>query len=361
MPIKGLTDGNAAFPMIGKIRKGSPKQKNSAGKEVYGKDLDYFRFDSKDQKAIAAFENEYGDKPREIYVRFPHPTTEQNFLTCKEEWSAGGLVHRCDGEVCSALRVGNLVQRHFMKNPPCPYFAGKERTAKEPGCKEVGRLQVIIPALKRFAYVTVETHSKHDIINLHQQLKAVEMAFGKLNSLPFMLCRRPVEVSTPTDTGRARREKWLLSIEISPEWAERQLAASHQAAMEQSKVYLAIAPANDSTKSAYALPESDPIDCDFETEDDEPDPSPLNYQELQEVDEIQPEDVPEITSEQRQRLMESIASDIKRIGWTRRQGSEYLTQQYGKVTRDELTSVELLDFAGYLSGIATPTPVGQPQ
>jgi hypothetical protein len=226
MAIKGLTDGEASFPKIGTLRKGAEKKGNAPGR-----DLNHFRFDSSDQKAIADFEEKFGDTPTEISVLLPYDTTEQVFFTCKEEYTAGGIKHRCDGETVSLLQVvgkdkKSRYQKLFTAPMKCPG-----------GCKEVGRLQVVIPALKRFGYVTAETHSINDIIQLHQQLKAAEMTFGSLKSVPFVLRRSPSQISTPSSDGkRARRESWLLSIEVDPQWAERQLEAArrHQMAIASS-------------------------------------------------------------------------------------------------------------------------------
>lgn len=208
MPIKGLTDVTARFPCIGKLRKGGVKSGNRPGE-----DLDHFRFDSKDKDAIALFKERYGDRPQQIEVMLPYDTVDECFFTCKEEWAAGGLKHRCDGEICSALQVGGLIQRHFAAPVPCPG-----------GCKEVGRLNVVIPVLQRFAYASCETHSKNDIVNLHSQLLAVQQEFGSLRRVPFILTRRPEAISTPSgkDGKRVRRDKWMLSIEINPEWARTQ-------------------------------------------------------------------------------------------------------------------------------------------
>lgn len=249
MPIKGLTtQGGESFPEIGKLRKGAPKRKvqkkdkktgqpevdkygNPVMIEIQGEDLDYFRFDSKDAKAIADFKAAYGDQPREINVLLPYDDVEQCFFTCKEHWKGGGLVHRCDGEFVSSLRVGQSIQRHFVKPVPCP---GE--------CKEVGRLKVIIPELNRFAYVTAETHGKWDVIFLHRQLSAVLMTFGQLRNLPFVLRRIPVEVSTPRggDT-RVRAEKWMLNIEIDPVWSQHRIAAQQAIALQEARMEQAIA------------------------------------------------------------------------------------------------------------------------
>lgn len=280
MAIKGLTTKEASFPCIGKLRKGSPKQtrQNKEGKsyEIQGKDLDHFRFDTKDSRALEDFTRAYGAEPREVNIFFPCPTADENFFTCKEEYAAGGLKHRCDGEFVSVLQVegrspkGDLratYQRHFAAPMPCPG-----------GCKEVGRLKVIIPELNRFAYVTVETHSLNDISNLYQQLTAIEMTFGNLQAVPFVLKRVPVEISTPVENSmkRARRESWLLSVEVDPEWSALRLSGMRQHAIASARALTTIAPAPQ-LKQIGAAPMIESADLDYEPDDFTISSNPAHY------------------------------------------------------------------------------------
>lgn len=232
MAIKGLTDKRAAFPRVGKLRKGGPRPESG---KAPGQDLDHFRFSSTDLGAVEAFQRAYGDKPRSINVRLPYATVEENFQTAMEKYGAGGLEIRCDREFIQGARVNGKFLKCFPGRSPCK--RDEERKDGGCGCKEVGRLNVIIPELQRFAYVTAETHSINDIVNLTQQLTAIEMTFGQLNGVPLVLTRRPEQISTPTSGGgRARREKWMLSIEVSPEWASRQIAARDTAALAAASV-----------------------------------------------------------------------------------------------------------------------------
>jgi len=93
-------------------------------------------------------------------------------------------------------------------------------------CKPTGRLKVIVPELRRLAFMTVLTTSVWDILNISRQLEAIRyMNGGKLQKVPLVLTRRPREISTPSGKGgkRARREKWLLGIEADPDWVEAQI------------------------------------------------------------------------------------------------------------------------------------------
>ena len=237
MAIKGLTDQPAALPQIGILRKGSPRPESG---KAPGRDLTHFRFDSKDDRASADFLSAYGDEPREINCVLPFATAEENFLTSKESYGASGLRSRCDGETVSAMRLPDgQIQRQFPSPVACFGLKGDEqgRSFCE-DCKNVGRLQIIIPELKRFAYVVAETHSVWDIVHLDQQLKAFQLTFGSLNSIPFVLSRVPEKVSTPRkDGGRVRAEKWLLNIGINPDWAARQLEAVKNQQLASASVY----------------------------------------------------------------------------------------------------------------------------
>jgi hypothetical protein len=107
----------------------------------------------------------------------------------------------------------------------------------------VGRLQVVIRELERFAYVMVTTTAFNDIPKLDGQLRALEGIYGDLRGIPMQLRRLPVKISTPKSEkkdgqwvrtkDRARRESWLLSIEASPSWAGLQLESQRIQALPE--------------------------------------------------------------------------------------------------------------------------------
>jgi hypothetical protein len=215
MPIQSLIRG-AAFPEIGQLRKGGEKPESG---KAPGKDLNYFRFTSDDPEAVAQFAATFGDKPRSIGVFLPLPSLTDNFDAWCEEYTAGAIQHRCDGVTCVGWRDKSGAWQTTPK--PCPG-----------GCKATGRLKVFIPAFKRMAFVTVLTTSKHDIVNLHSSLAALEAVNGKLQGIPLILRRVEREISTPSGNGqRARRKKWLLQIEAEPQWAALQFGAMREAAL----------------------------------------------------------------------------------------------------------------------------------
>lgn len=224
MPIKRLQRQTASFPRIGKLRKGAEKPNDKQP----GKDLDYFRFDSDDAEALARFEESYGKQPRQINVYLPFDTVEENFQTWQEAYTAGAMQHRCDGETCVIWLKPDGTYSQEPK--PCPG-----------GCKEVGRLNVIIPELARLAYVTAETHSINDILQLTDNLQAALALRGSLTGIPFVLSRRPQEISTPGKDGkRARYTKWLLFLEPHPDWVRVQLATMRHNALTVAAAGLAM-------------------------------------------------------------------------------------------------------------------------
>lgn len=272
MPIKNLQNNQSAhFPIIGKLRKGGPKQKKTTTDqktgqpkevEIYGKDLDYFRFDSSDPAALKAFTKAYGEQPKQIRVLLPFATPEQNFQAWMEEYSTGELRRRCDSET----QVFNRDKSGKSGQPkPCERLCGGSCA-----CKQVGRLYVLIPELARLAYVIVETHSLYDIIELTQNLQAAHAVRGSLNGVPFLLSRRPRMISTPgDDSKRVRRVKNLLFLEPDPEWVQRKLLA-----MRNEAFALLPAQSNAGDESMYTFDSDhgDIIESDDEYEDGDDNP-----------------------------------------------------------------------------------------
>ena len=260
MPIRGLTDRGASFPQLGTLRKGAAK----VDEKRPGQDLKHFRFDSDDADAVARFRTVYGDEPTSIRVFLPFRTAAENFEAWQEHWTAGALQHRCDGEVC----VLHLTKHntYSQERKPCPH---RDLPKDEKNrCKPTGRLKVIIPELRRLAYVTVLTTSIHDIMALTGQLEAIESMRGDLRGIPMILKRQPREISTPSGSNgqRRRMEKWLLSIEAAPTWVDLQLQAQEQAALPAPRPLLPAPPANPVTGEVW---ESD------EEEETAPAPEPV--------------------------------------------------------------------------------------
>lgn len=243
MPIKGLTDRGLAFPEIGQIRKGAKKPED--GKRP-GADLTYFRveFDEQEKKASEAFAAIYKDKPAFIRIMFPFNEIERMWDAWYEAYTAGRMIARSDGEFITymlddrgEITVHNGIGLDGQRVPhPVNGIAGNDFKGNAVKFKPTGRLKVILPELSRAAYLTVMTTSVHDIGNISAQLGAFkELNQGQLAGIPFLLRRRPKAISTPSGENgqRARRVKWLISIEADPEWVKAKLGQVKALAMPQ--------------------------------------------------------------------------------------------------------------------------------
>lgn len=257
MPIKGLTDQPRAFIELGQLRKGAPKPKNS---KKPGADLTYFRatFNEGEEEATKMFFEAYNDEPRVIEIFLPFDEPELNLEAWNEAYLAGGLVHRCNreeieyaidyesGEVIvkdgKSIETGEMVK---CDGQPVAYWTNESGKQQPVYCKPHGRFKVIIPQLRRLAYMTVLTTSIWDIANLSKELDGYRWENkGRLRGIPFILKRRPKMISTPSgrDGKRIRRKKWLLDIEPAPSWVEEQFLMLEQEARPRLLEPLALPP-----------------------------------------------------------------------------------------------------------------------
>lgn len=225
MPIKGLTTQAPQFPIMGKLRKGAEKPTNS---KRPGMDQDHFRYTSDTHpESVKAF-NKLFKQPQSLTVLLPYSTVDENFEAWQEVWGSGRLKHRCDGEMIHMVYDDQKRAYVYPKNMPCPG-----------GCKQVGRLKVIIPTMLQAGHVGVvmlETHSKWDISGIYGALAHYYDMRKNLQGIEFILHRYPREVSTP---GHGRQSKWLVGIKPNHEWVLAQLGAQMEyQALPQSSVPL---------------------------------------------------------------------------------------------------------------------------
>lgn len=257
MPIEGLTDQPQRFSEIGRLRKGAPKPENS---NRPGKDLTYFRatFLEGEEQAAEMFEAEYGPEPREINIVLPFDTVDENLEAWNEAYVASALLHRCTGkQVVYAIdhETGEVLVQNGRSvetgepvkcdGKPITHWTDKKGKDHPVYCEPHGRLRVIIPELRRLAFVTVLTTSTWDILNLSTQLEAVrDMNKGSLRGIPLVLKRRPYWKTTPSGRGgkKQRREMWLLSVEADPAWVDAQLTAMRMATLPNGEATLKLPP-----------------------------------------------------------------------------------------------------------------------
>jgi hypothetical protein len=240
MPIKGLTDRAMSFPEIGRIRKGAPKEPNKPGV-----DLNYFRviFDEEEVDAAQLFNHVYGDEPSELNIRLPFNKADDVWDAWMEAYLAGGQVHRCNGDEVwfhidpltgekkvlegKAVTSDADVFCQCRDGQPVAQYKNVKGKLTDLFSAPVGRLKVIIPELRRFAFLTLTTTSQHDIANITAQLAGLQGIHGKIAWIPLKLRRRPKSISVPMQGGkRQRMEKWLVSVEADPDWVDAKLIAA---------------------------------------------------------------------------------------------------------------------------------------
>lgn len=251
MPIKGLTDRGASFPIIGTIRKGKIEHVKTKTRE-YDKpvDLEYFRveFDEREQQTAALFRSFYGDEPDAINVVLPFASVIDNFDAFDEAYVKRGLVFRGDGERVLYERDGITDEvivssssdemRTYKRGEAVGHYVTGNGEKKPIVPKPIGRLKVMLdaPMPPRLAYLVAKTGSTYDIGNLTEQLNALSK-YGErgLVGIPLVLRRRPVEIAAPIGEGgsRVRVTKWLLSIEASPEWVMKRRAIAAAESLPQ--------------------------------------------------------------------------------------------------------------------------------
>jgi hypothetical protein len=230
MPIYGLTDPaslryGSGLPLIARLYKGAEKPETG---NRPGADLKHFRveFEPQYEWLNEAWEALYGDKPTRFGPVFlAQNTLHEAFPTWKEEWSATAMLHRCDGRT---------QQRHYdtqtgaYVNTPTACQANGVPACK---CKPVGRLNLILPDLIEatgvMGFVSISTHSLHDILTISSYLNDILCMANKLSGISFIFGRAQEEISVPKPQGkpgeRIRVAKSLLYIHVDPDYTLSQL------------------------------------------------------------------------------------------------------------------------------------------
>jgi hypothetical protein len=145
------------------------------------------------------------------------------------------LVHRCDGEL---MTVWLEKDKYVHGSKACTGGHEKGDYMND----AIGRLDIIVPELIEagfVGYVTLETHSKHDILNILSVLQATyetrtENPLG-LRGILFNLRRVQESITTPgfgNQAGkRSRVNKWLVRLEPVADWVRLQIEMANAAQM----------------------------------------------------------------------------------------------------------------------------------
>ena len=221
--IKGLTYRAPKLPRLGKIRLGV-KQMGSSGKE-YPTDTDHFVLtDVPEVKTV------YGETPKKLIAMFATDDPEINFPTRLEAWKASSkqkmpdgspksiLFCSSDGETATRLYVGERdAQGHAVvsKMPPderpdegemfefaCPFRACNYYENR--GCRQVGRLNVLLPQVSWSGVYQIETSSLWAFGNVQDAITWMRSIYGGHIALkPFELTREPVVMMPPELKGKS--------------------------------------------------------------------------------------------------------------------------------------------------------------
>jgi len=201
MPITGRTDSHQegrGIPILARIYKGAARDPNNERKTPA--ELPYFRVEwqPEAQKYAATFEALYGAQPTQFDgALLMGDTPERAFDNWMEEWGSGAkLIRRCDGTVIRDAFNGATQRTERGVALPC------QQNAESPcGCKQVGRLQFILPEFMRqtgtVGVFALATHGWYDIMNIDATVKDVQALYGTLRGVYFTIYRKPVDLAVP--------------------------------------------------------------------------------------------------------------------------------------------------------------------
>lgn len=279
MTIKGLNQDGETLPRAGIIRLGyktryctnqqckhklawndpdtttCPRCKGEMGKQTTAESS---HFILKDAPGVA--EALKTDCPTELKVFFPFDEIERNFLDFRKLYSASSLVCQGDGEyilyatnpqtgqvtvkdgVCvrafsERMADGKQITHNIEDKMPCPAWGTPGIYAKCEHCRPRGILLVMLEQVPRMAYFQISTGSIVNLGELPQQMRNVQNIVyeltgkRKLSGIPFIL-RRVARSMSPlkkdskgNPTGRVRVDKYVLQLEIEPEYMLRLIRA----------------------------------------------------------------------------------------------------------------------------------------
>lgn len=221
--IKGLTDRTPMLPRLGKIRLGV-KQQGQGGRE-FPTDTDHFVLT--DAPEVASV---YGETPKKLIAMFATDDPEINFPTRLEAWKSSSkqkmpdgspksiLFCSSNGETATRLYVGERdAQGHAyvktlpeeerpdegeMYNLPCPFRACIYYENR--GCRQVGRLNILLPQVSWSGVYQIETSSVWAFGNIQDAIVWMHSIYGGRIALkPFELTREPVVMMPPELKGKS--------------------------------------------------------------------------------------------------------------------------------------------------------------
>lgn len=245
MPIRTLRKYGMKFPEIARLRKGTTEEGKRRDGTKFTKpvDLDYFRIVFPDDQSpyIQKWNNAYPEEPRTVNLFFPFDDIPRIWDYWFTSYTFSRLVAKSDGEyyqylvdtengetlVVDGLDVQTGQPRPHNDSP------GKSQNGDPLKWQAEGRLKMLVPELQAAGYVTFLTHSIIDVTNITDLLDTYQTLLGRLTGVPFQLVRRKRSISIPGKTAkeRMRVDKWMVDIDIHPDYMARELTRIAQAAL----------------------------------------------------------------------------------------------------------------------------------
>lgn len=217
------------LPVLGNIRKGSPKEGNRPGR-----DLDHFRFEPVDSgpaglELLARWKQHFdpdGKGARSFLGFAVGHSIDEVMHAFMNEFAASGLKRRCTGP------HGGHVVRELVGSQYVDYQPGEKPclcqalidAGKKPACALGVQIRLIIPQLGVAGICVLHTSSINDVVALDAQLKGISEIVnppGDLSRIPLIFSRVQRKISEPNpDGGRKSRMRWMLQVQIAPAMME---------------------------------------------------------------------------------------------------------------------------------------------
>jgi hypothetical protein len=243
-----------AFPEVGTVHKGAPKQDNRWGDDLEERFRIEFAPDTlKAQTCFYATYNSY--YPTELHAMFVSSSVWETWYFANEAYSQSSQrIAVADDSQILHLRnpaTGEVLVRNgepfteFIPGQTFHYKHGERQY--EVKLRPTGRLSLFLPELEQLVSFTLRTTSFYDRINIEKQLGAIQGLANALNGgnaagIPIRVYRRLGWVTWNKPKGGAiRSQKWLINLEPEPTWAKQAMKkltnfASFGAAFEDTEV-----------------------------------------------------------------------------------------------------------------------------
>ena len=285
---------SVSFPEVATIRKGGAKvdktRSDGSKYQSVGADLqDKFRvvFEPGTDDLAKAFLAEYGSyEVSAIRAMLPFPKVLESWRSYNEAYANGRMVAQADNDHYLMIRnprTGEYLVKDgepftpFVPGKPFEY-KGKDDKPMSLPVKPHSSLKLFLPyTIKmnsvRLVHFTLKTSSFYDSQNILNNLAAIQSVADTLNNgnaagIPIILYRRLTDILwNHTDGTASREKKWLVYVEVSPEWTADAMRRFASLASGGSSTYMLPAPQTQPAVINAGRNDPNPADDTDEEED----------------------------------------------------------------------------------------------